>query len=128
NGEVGDNIFAYDRSFTATYSTDWWGTDLNLVLNPHDPGTGVDFQPVIGFKFLNQWERLSQVGVFDGFGQLDPLTSEINSTTRNRVYAPQLGLRTEVDTKFLTLGVEPKIAFGVNNYETSLVVDRLRAP
>ncbi|MBQ17368.1 MAG: hypothetical protein CMJ65_09615 [Planctomycetaceae bacterium] len=80
---------------------------------------------------------------FNGNGQLDPgedlngdgvlepgmpaLISVINSTVNNEVFAPQFGLRFQLQHRWFTLGFEPKVAVGVNAYQMHVSTNRLRS-
>ena len=55
------------------------------------------------------------------------LVSDINSNVDNRIYAPQFGMRFEWVDQWFTLGIEPKVAFGVNQYDATVRTDRLRS-
>ena len=55
------------------------------------------------------------------------LVSDITSNVENRIYAPQIGMRFEWVDQWFTLGVEPKVAFGVNQYDATVRTDRLRS-
>lgn len=131
NGEIGRNLFLFDRSFRTTFTAQLWGTEGNFVWDPYVAGEGLKFQPLVGFRYLNHMERLRVNGVFDQFGALPEdliLNSQIESTTRNHIYAPQIGLRTELVHRWFTVGVEPKISFGVNNYEAIVRTEEIITP
>lgn len=132
NGELGTNLFRYDRSFQAKFMSDVWGAEVNYIMNPKVPGEGLKLQPMIGFRHLNLRERLTQVGEFDQEGFLpegggDPLRTTIDSISRDYIYAPQLGIRLELVHQWFTVGFEPKVALGVNTYKANVMVDQLRS-
>ena len=129
NGQLGNNLLLYDDSFSANIAADLWGSEINYVFDAYLPEPMFQLRPMIGFRYLDFSEQLRQVGVFDQQDQLlTPLVSHIDSFSENRVYAPQIGLRGEMVSRWLTLGIEPKLAAGVNVYETSVVTEALRSP
>ncbi len=127
DGKIGTNTFRYDRSFEAKFTSDLWGTEANYIFDPYMPGEGWKVRPLVGFRYLKIHERLTQVGEFDDLGRLlTPLRGIIDSDASNAVYAPQLGLRLEMVHRWFTVGVEPKIGFGVNSYKASVGTDNIR--
>lgn len=127
-GQPSNNLFLYDSSFEISQTTQMFGAEANWIANsPYEQGWVT--RPLFGFRFLDFEERLAQQGVFNQQGSLDPpLVSDINSFANNRIYAPQLGMRFEFVSHWVTLGFEPKVAFGVNNYNATVRTDRLRSP
>jgi hypothetical protein len=128
NGQPSNNVFLYDSSFSMVQNTKMLGAEVNWVAKSSYE-EGFVTRPMLGFRYIDFHETLNQVGVFNQQGQLDPpLVSFIDSDARNRVYAPQLGLRLEMVHRWLTIGFEPKVAFGVNNYKASVGTFHLRSP
>lgn len=128
NGEVSRNIFLYDDFFRTNLSTDLWGTELNVVFNSYSPPPGFVFRPMVGFRYIDFGEKLAQTGSFDQQDNLlTPLISTIVSGSENSVYVPQVGLRTEFTSRWLTVGIEPKIGVGVNVYRDNVYTSALRA-
>lgn len=154
NGELGNNQFLYDHSFRAKYAQDLWGTGFNYVVHPSSAGPGLKIMPMFGFRYFEVNEGLYQTGVFNGGfdgvvdlgedlnsnGQLDPgedvngdeildlgLVSHIDSIVNNELFAPQLGVRFELQHQWFALGFEPKLALGVNRYESQVSTSQLRS-
>ncbi len=135
DGQIGNRVLLFDQSFSADYTSSAWGSDVNLFYAAKNPRRGLGFQPLAGFRFLNFDETLSMRGVFDnssgaytGFGVIaNPFESKIRSETHNNVYALQVGFRTDFKHEFFTLGFEPKLAFGANDYQTRVTTDNLRS-
>ncbi|NOX52872.1 MAG: BBP7 family outer membrane beta-barrel protein, partial [Planctomycetes bacterium] len=122
------NVFLYDVSFAANFTSDFWGAEINYVVDPLVPGPGFKIRPLFGFQFFDLEERLTQIGVFDQNGFLTtPQVTTIDSIAKNRIYAPQLGVRIEYVHRWFTIGVEPKIAFGINVYEDRVLADQVRS-
>lgn len=128
NGQLGSNIFLYDNSLQMAFYNRVWGSDINYVWEAYDPNPGLQLRPLVGFRYYGQDESFSQVGVFDQQGQLAiPLVSTISSTSQNQAYLGQIGLRAELVSRWLTLGIEPKVGLGVNNYDSSVTTTALRS-
>ena len=128
NGQVGTNLFLYDKSFQIFQNSQLFGGEANWIgKSPYE--TGLVVSPLAGFRYFDFRERLFQRGTFNQLGQLDPaLVSDINSDVNNRVYAPQIGMRFEFVQPWLTLGVAPKVAMGVNTYDADVSTNHLRSP
>lgn len=128
HGQPSNNVFLYDSSFQVSQSTQMSGAEANWVAkSPYEEGFLT--RPLVGFRYIDFREQLFQRGVFNQGGQLNPpLVSDINSDVTNKVYAPQIGLRLEMVHRWLTVGFEPKVAFGVNNYNASVGTIHLRSP
>ena len=148
NGKVTDvvngnvvptNIFLYDKSFQVFQNSSLFGAEANWI-SKSQYEDGFVTHALAGFRYLDIHESLGQRGVFDQQGALSPdptdpatsdrtpLVSSIDSDSNNRVYAPQLGMRFEYVTPWITLGFEPKVAFGINKYNASVSTFRLRSP
>lgn len=129
NGLTGNNLLLYDESFATASTADMWGSEVNFVFDAYLPEPMFQLRPMVGFRYIDFRESLRQVGVFDQQDFLvTPLVSRINSDTENSIFAPQIGIRAEMVSRWLTLGIEPKLAAGVNVYETSVVTQALRSP
>lgn len=128
NGQPSNNLFLYDSSFEIFQNTQLFGAEANwIATSPYDSGLVV--RPLAGFRYFNARERLFQRGTFDQQGLLSPvLQSDIDSNVTNRVYAPQIGMRFEWVDQWFTIGFEPKVAFGVNQFDATVRTDRLRSP
>ena len=133
SGQVGTNIFLYDESFEARFTSDLWGMEYNFVFNSPYVAEGFTLQPILGFRTLDIQERLTQVGSFAGFDinnnptEVPSLVTTIDSRAENKIYAPQLGLRMQMVHRWFTLGFEPKIGFGANVFDADVTVEQLRS-
>lgn len=130
NGQLGNNAFLYDNSFSTKYRSNLWGSDVNYVFDAALAEPHIQIRPMFGFRFLEIEEGLDQRGVFDGQGQLAAdqiVRTLITSDSENNVYSPQVGLRIEASNRWLTVGVEPKFGMGVNQYRGSVFTEALRS-
>ena len=151
---LGGEAFLYAHSFGARYVQDVWGTGINYIRNDANVGEGFRMMPMLGFRYLEVNEGLFQTGVFNGgfdgvvdFGEdlnsngvmdvgedinndglLDlGLVSVINSRVNNEIFAPQIGMRFQLQHRWFTLGFEPKVALGGNRYQMEVETDQLRS-
>jgi len=130
NGQLSNNAFLYDSSFSTRYESNLWGSDINYVFDAALSEPFIQIRPMFGFRYLAIDEQLDQLGVFDGQGQLTPaqiVRSQIGSTSENNVYIPQVGVRIETTSRWLTLGVQPKFGLGVNQYRGTVFTESLRS-
>lgn len=123
-------IMLYTDTYQASMQSSLWGTEANYIIDAPNAGTGdlVTFSPLIGFRYLNYRESLSQSGAFQIV--TDPATIPVTTTSlprqlysqsNNNSYGPQLGVRVEVaPSKKIVFGAEPKIMLGVNSYTAAL--------
>lgn len=133
SGVPGNLVILYDQ-FQADYKNRVWSGDVNYyhkLLTTPQPWT---VEPMIGFRYMNYNEFFNQYGYFDNrwnidglTGRLiDPITNQIRSTTVNNMYGVQAGMRVQMESKWVTLGVEPRVIMGVNNYSTAVTTVNLR--
>lgn len=124
-----DSYLIYDKSYSASVHTGIWGADGKIVLASYDTGGPMTVQPLLGVRFLNFNERLDQSGVFSTpelvTGTGDPVQRRINAATQNYLYGPQMGVRAELPSKWITLGVQPTMMFGVNSYRATLTTQQI---
>jgi hypothetical protein len=122
--------------YEAQLTTQLWGTEGNYIANSNDPGSPLQLQPMIGFRYLNFQEDLRQRGLYT-FSTIDPVSTQtvstiisrkIDSTTNNNLYGPQIGLRAEIGNKWFTLGAQPKVMLGLNSYKADLQTENILRP
>lgn len=133
NGVPSDLVILYDR-FQSTYTNRVWSADVNYYHKLRTTPQPWTVEPMIGFRYMNYNEFFNQYGYFDNrwnidglTGRLiDPITNQIGSTTVNNLYGVQMGMRFQMESKWVTLGVEPRAILGVNNYSTAVTTVDLR--
>ncbi len=134
DGERGSRVILYDHSFDVYYQSQFWSGDLNIVLDSLSPDTGVQFKPLMGFRFQAYDETLVQHGRFDNSSGLDPLLgvlttpleNEIRSATRNSMALGQFGFKAELVDEWFTIGIAPKVAIGSNSIDAVVYTEDLR--
>jgi hypothetical protein len=124
-----DSYLIYDRSYSASVQTGIWGADGKVLLASYDTGGPLSLQPLFGVRFLNFNERVDQSGVFSTpelvTGAGDPVLRRINAATQNYLYGPQFGFRAELPSKWVTIGAQPTMMFGVNSYRSTLTTQQI---
>src|SRR5690606_24280232 len=86
------------------------------------------FKPFVGFRYFNLEENLFQTGRFvpDPDLMQPTVTSEIDSRSKNRIYAPQIGLRMQFESRWVSFAFDPKFALGANDYFNRVRTNDLR--
>ena len=120
----------YTDSFETVLKTSVWGTEANYVFAPPNAGAGdfLTFSPLVGVRYFNFREKLTQTGVYqfsDDLINFRPVTSRIDAATVNNAYGPQIGFRSELNVSRLTIGAEPKMMFGLNTYKANLFTQNI---
>lgn len=133
----GNNFFLVnDLDYHLAIKTQVWGAEGNWIVAPYDPHAPILLTPVFGFRYFHFSEDLRQSGLYsvqrvddNGIPQFDPVTGEpiidpvqrkIDSTALNHLYGPQLGIRAEMHSRWLSVGVQPKVMMGLNSYKVEL--------
>lgn len=119
----------YMSDYQAIMKTNIWGTEANYIFDAPNAGTGdlLTISPLVGFRYLNYHETLSQAGGYQFVtdASTNPVTTSaqgraIYSQSNNNSYGPQFGVRAEAAVSKVTFGAEPKIMFGLNSYTASM--------
>jgi len=122
--------------YEAVLKTQVWGAEGNYIVPYWDEGSLVQIQPLFGFRYFNFEESLRQSGLYK-FTAQDPNTNVVTSTiesraigssTINNLYGPQLGLRAELAHQWFTIGAQPKVMLGLNQYKADLKTENILGP
>ena len=133
NGQPSNITLLYNEGLTISYESEIWGAEAVFVGEkfPFElaaPERGITARPIVGFRYLDVEERLLHVGGFRD--QITPgaplLISTIDSDTSNELYGGILGARLQFDHRWFTLGVEPRVTLGANNYTARVTTSQLR--
>ncbi|WP_339729424.1 BBP7 family outer membrane beta-barrel protein [uncultured Gimesia sp.] len=124
----------FNQTFSATYQTQAWGVESNYVINTESlffrtyyGAGGLQIRPLVGFRYLKIGEEMNIRGSFEDLTLTVPVSlfeSTVNSTTNNKLYVPQAGIRMEFVHPWFTISAQPKVGFGINNYEGSVLTDQ----
>lgn len=127
NGQVGNDVLLYNREFGVRYYSQLWGAEANWV-GDYDREGLIWLNPTVGVRYFSLHEKMSQRGVFqDQVIQLPPVVTTIDSVTFNNLYGPQIGTRMEIVSKWINLGVDPKLMFLANTMAGSVTTNHLRS-
>ncbi len=129
----GDNFrIVWDLGYRASLRTRMWGTEGNFLFAPLDANSPLVLQPFAGFRYLRFAEEFDQHGGYrylpTGETVAIPVSRRIDASTVNNVYGPQIGLRSELTSRWFTLGAQPKVMLGMNSYDANLETENVLAP
>ena len=122
NGQVSNHVLLYD-TYQAVFQSRLWEAEANYLYDLDAVGP-LQFRPLIGFRYLNLTERLTQTGVFLA---VPPIVTTIDAHTTNNLAGPQIGFRTSVVTEYLEVGITPKIFVLANSMNVNVFTNHLRA-
>jgi len=127
NGQVSDHLFIYNQSFTETVLSQLWGGDITYFMD-YDIAGPLQLRPLIGARYINFTERLTQVGVFaDPFLGTPPFASTIQSLAINNLWGAQVGFRSSFVTKWVEIGVTPKLLLLGNTMVSTVRSNQFRS-
>lgn len=128
DGDISENIQLYNDSFRAAFTSRVWSSDLNLFFD--GPSSNFfSFSPILGFKYLDLRESLEQKGSFtpDPTTGLPTVVSTINSYSSNRLFVPQIGLRSKFENSFMAVTFDPKFGLGSNVFKNRVNTNHFRS-
>ncbi len=130
NGQLANNVQLYNYSYKADYYAQLWGAEANYLFESNNPGGILQIRPLVGFRYVSLNNQMTQNGVFRDTTFATPVdtNTNINSVTYNNLYGPQVGLKTELVSKWVTLGFMPKIGLAGNTMLASVSTDQFRSP
>jgi hypothetical protein len=106
----------YSESFQAGFSSLVFGGEFNLYFNPIVPKEyGLMLRPMVGFRYLGVQESFDVLAQNPGVA-----TATLFSRTINNIYGPQVGFRLELVTQWFTIGCDPRVMVGVNQFASSV--------
>jgi len=127
NGQIGNDVLLYNREYGVRYYSQFWGAEANWV-GDYDREGLLWFNPTIGVRYMSLHEKMSQRGVFqDTVLQLPEVVTTIDSVTFNNLYGPQIGTRFELVSKWINMGVDPKLMFLGNTMTGNVTTNHLRS-
>jgi hypothetical protein len=126
--DASSHLFLYNTSFQAIYISQLWGGEANFLMDGN-PSEFLQWQPLIGARYLNLTEHMNINGVFiDQFNPGPPLTTMIQSSAINNIWGGQIGLRAHVDTKWLEFGATGKILFLGDTAASTVIANNFTFP
>ncbi len=116
NGINSAALGLYSQSFEAGFSSLVFGGEFNIYFNPIVPKEyGLLFRPMVGFRYMGIQEDFNVAAQNPGVA-----TTTIFSRTINNIYGPQVGFRLELVTQWFTIGADPRVMVGVNQFASSV--------
>ncbi len=100
----------FDQGMNIKVQSNLQGTDTKFVFAALTPNVGLELAPLIGFNYLHYSNELLIRG--DDVGTAT--SHRIDSQANNNIFGPEVGFRLEGRSKWLTLGFQPKLTFGIN--------------
>ncbi|HVJ69376.1 MAG TPA: BBP7 family outer membrane beta-barrel protein [Caulifigura sp.] len=117
NGAPSDSqMILFDAGYHAEMRSSMWGAQGNWVGNPVTPQNSLVLAPVVGIRYVKLNEELEISGTDITTGT----SPRISSKSNNNLVGPQVGVRASVDSKWLSLGIEPKVMFGINRHQDTV--------
>lgn len=127
SGQISNTVLQYNQSYQAIYHSQLWGAEANWI-GDYDRVGLFWANPILGVRYFNLHERLTQTGVFQDTVILSPpITSTIESVTYNNLYGPQAGGRVEFISRYIHMGIESKLMFLTNTMSGNVATDNLRS-
>ncbi|MFO1022123.1 MAG: BBP7 family outer membrane beta-barrel protein [Planctomycetales bacterium] len=118
DGVPGDipTFFLFDAGFTENYSSSLYGAESNLIFDGIGPTTFFSIKPMAGVRYLCLSEELAVQGATTDIGNSEPIHRGFISTSDNRMWMGQAGLRFQFDLPRFTFTFDPKYALGSNSF------------
>jgi len=115
-GQPSDVVALFSQSFNQYFSSFVFGSEVNCYFNAIVPKDyGLVIKPMLGFRYLGIDEHFDVVATNPG---VPPSTLE--SSTINNIYGPTVGCRLELLTQWFSIGVDPRVTFGVNQFAATV--------
>jgi len=116
NEQNSDIVGLFSQYFAAEFTSLVFGGECNIVFNPIVPKQyGLLIRPEVGFRYLGIQEE------FDVYAQNPGIpTTTITSRTISNIYGPQVGVRFELVTQWFTIGADPRVMVGVNQFVSTV--------
>ncbi len=111
----------FDEGMNIKVKSNLQGTDTRFVFAALNPNVGIEVAPLIGFNYLHYSNELSITGGDSGTATFH----RIDSRSNNQIFGPEIGLRLQTRSKWVTLGFEPKFTFGVNRMANQLATSQI---
>ncbi|MCA8996894.1 MAG: BBP7 family outer membrane beta-barrel protein [Planctomycetaceae bacterium] len=114
-----DRALLFSEGMRVRLETSLFGTEGNWTFRPAHPHTGIEWQPMLGFRYLRVEDGMRIFGQDIAIPRttLEPtiiLNHDIRSNALNHVFGPQIGLRASAKVWRLTFGAETKFVVGMN--------------
>lgn len=133
-GVLGETSRTFNQRYAITYQTQAWGAESNYVINTehlffrtYSGVGGLQIRPLLGFRYMKIAEDMLIQGAFEDTTATPPVAffeTTVRSATNNKLYVPQAGIRLEFVHPWFTISTQPKVGFGVNNYNGTVFTNQ----
>jgi hypothetical protein len=115
-GQASNAVALFSQSFNQYFSSFVYGAEANVYFNAIVPKDyGLVLKPMVGFRYLGIDEHFDVVATNPGV----PATT-VESSTISNIYGPSVGVRVELMTQWFSIGVDPRVTFGVNQFAANV--------
>ncbi|WP_417391901.1 BBP7 family outer membrane beta-barrel protein [Gimesia sp.] len=138
DGNVGLVGRDFNQKFSVRYQTQAWGAESNYVINTerllfrsYYGAGGLQIRPLVGFRYLKIGEEMLVRGSYEDLTAIPAVPlfeTTVQTLASNKLYVPQAGIRMEFVHPWFTISAEPKVGFGVNNYNGSVLTNQFLGP
>ena len=118
------NYLLFDQGMNVNVRSNLQGVDTRFVFGAITPNVATEVAPLIGFNYLHYSNELSIRGDDSGTAT----SHRIDSRANNNIFGPEIGLRMETRSKWMTLGFEPKFTFGINRMSNHVATQQIFSP
>ncbi len=117
NGAASDtSMILFDNGYDAELRSGMWGAQGNWIANPLTPQNALVLSPVVGIRYVKFNEELR----ISGSDLASGTNPRISSKSNNNVVGPQVGFRASMDSKWFSMGLEPKVMFAINRHQDTV--------
>ena len=100
----------FDQGMDVKLSSNLQGTDFKFVMGALTPNAATEVAPILGFNYIHYSNQM----LIRGGDITSDTVHRIESRSNNNIFGPEMGLRMETRSRWVTLGFEPKFTFGIN--------------
>ena len=118
------DFILFDQGMNVKLTSDLQGGDTKLVFGAFTPNAGTEVAPLVGFNYIHLANRM----LITGSDLPSNTNHRIDSRANNNIFGPEVGLRMETRSKWLTLGFEPKFTFGINRISNHFSTSQIFQP
>lgn len=108
------DVILFDQGMDVKLSSNLQGTDAKFVMGALTPNVATEIAPILGFNYIHYNNQLLIRGADVGNDVTPDTVHRIESRSNNNIFGPEVGLRMETRSRWVTLGFEPKFTFGIN--------------
>ncbi len=119
------DFILFDQGLDVRISSNLQAVDSKLVFGAFTPNLATEVAPILGFNYVHFGNQMLIRGNDSGINGTTNTAHRVDSRANNNIFGPELGLRMETRSKWVTLGFEPKFTFGINRISNHLSTHQL---